>query len=136
MELVLSTALMLMILVTSNHANWYRWTGARVGVAMALVVSFASPLSSFGLDPARLLATDLATGLADAGWLNLLAPLLGMQLAVDAYRHLTGRHQVLCAKLAHNVEGRCIFRCQHPEQARAMARDALRQRIPEHPYHG
>jgi hypothetical protein len=80
------------------------------------------------MNPARLLAVDLANGLADAGWLNLLPPLLGMQLAVDAYRVLTRRQQVLCAKLAHNLEGRCIFRCQHPDQVRALARDALRRR--------
>jgi aquaporin Z len=129
-ELMLSAATMLMILLTSNHAHWYRWTGALYGLLVALVVTFVSPLSAFGMNPARMLATDLATGLADAGWLNLLPPLLGMQLAVDAYRYITGRQQVLCAKLAHNVEGHCIFRCQHPDQARAIARDALRQRAP------
>jgi hypothetical protein len=61
-------------------------------------------------------------------WLNLLPPLLGMQLAVEAYRVFTGRTQVLCAKLAHNTHGRCIFRCHHPYQARAQAMQALRRR--------
>ncbi|MEP6502462.1 MAG: aquaporin [Betaproteobacteria bacterium] len=127
-ELVLSAATMLMILFTSNHASWYRWTGALYALMVAAVVTFVSPLSGFGMNPARLLAIDLASGVVDAGWLNLLAPLAGMVGAVDAYRLLTRRKQVLCAKLAHNVKGHCIFRCQHPDQALALARAAVWRR--------
>jgi aquaporin Z len=127
-ELVLSAAAMLMILYTSNHASWFRWTGVLYGVMVAVVVACAAPLSDFGMDPARLLAVDVSGDIAAATWLNLLAPLLGMQIAVDAYRLFTGRSQVLCAKLAHNTHGRCIFRCQHPYQARALALEAIRRR--------
>jgi aquaporin Z len=125
--LALSAGAMLLILFTSNHASWFRWTGVLYGLLAMLVVGCAAPLSGFGMNPARLLAVDLSGDATLLGWFNLLPPLLGMQLAVEAYRLFTGRSQVLCAKLAHNTHGRCIFRCQHPYQTRALALAALQR---------
>ena len=127
-ELVLSGTAMLLILFTSNHARWFRWTGVLVGLLMTAIVASAAPLSDFGMNLARLLAVDAFGDLANVNWLNLLPPLLGMQLAVEAYRLFTGRSQVLCAKLAHNTHGKCIFRCQHPYQTRALAMAAIQRR--------
>ena len=127
-ELVLSGTAMLLILFTSNHARWFRWTGVLVGLLMMAIVACAAPLSDFGMNLARLLAVDAFSDLANVNWLNLLPPLLGMQLAVEAYRLFTGRSQVLCAKLAHNTHGTCIFRCQHPHQTRALAMAAIHRR--------
>ena len=126
-EFVLSGTAMLLILFTSNHASWFRWTGALYSLLVVAIVAGAAPLSGFGMNIARLLAVDASGNLASAHWLNLLPPLLGMQLAVEAYRLFTGRSQVLCAKLAHNTHGKCIFRCQHPYQARALAMEAIRR---------
>jgi aquaporin Z len=125
-ELVLAASAMLMILYTSNHTRWFRWTGWLFAAVVALIVACGAPLSGFGMNLARLLAVD-ASNLANANWFNLLPPLLGMQLAVEAYRLFTGRSQVLCAKLAHNTHGKCIFRCQHPYQTRTLAMEALRR---------
>lgn len=125
---VLAATAMLLILFTSNHASWFRWTGLVYGLIAVLVVACVGPLADFGMNVARLLAVDISGNLAAARWLNLLPPLLGMQLGVEAYRLLTGRSQVLCAKLAHNTHGRCIFRCQHPYQARALAMEAIKRR--------
>ena len=127
-ELVLSAMAMLLILFTSNHANWFRWTGLVYGLLVMLIVACAAPLSGFGTNVARLLAVDLSGDTGAVQWLNLLPPLLGMQLGVEAYRLLTGRSQVLCAKLAHNTHGRCIFRCQHPYQTRTLAMEAIKRR--------
>lgn len=127
-ELVLSAGAMLLILYTSNHEDWFRWTGALHALLIMLVAACAAPLSGFGMNLARLLAVDMSGDAAALDWLNLLPPLLGMQLGVEAWRLFTGRQQALCAKLAHNTHGRCIFRCQHPYQARALARTALRRR--------
>jgi aquaporin Z len=126
-EFVLSGSAMLLILFTSNHASWFRWTGVLYSLLVIAIVATAAPLSGFGMNIARLLAVDASGDLASANWLNLLPPLLGMQLAVEAYRLFTGRSQVLCAKLAHNTHGRCIFRCQHPYQTRALALEAIRR---------
>jgi aquaporin Z len=127
-EFVLSATAMLLILFTSNHASWFRWTGVIYALLVMLVVACSAPLAGFGMNVARLLAVDISGDVTVFQWLNLLPPLLGMQLAVEAYRLLTGRPQVLCAKLAHNTHGRCIFRCQHPYQARALAMEAIKRR--------
>ena len=127
-EFVLSAMAMLLILFTSNHASWFRWTGLIYGLLMMLLVACAAPLAGFGMNVARLLAVDLSGNIPALQWLNLLPPLLGMQAGVEAYRLLTGRTQVLCAKLAHNTQGRCIFRCQHPYQTRALAMEAIKRR--------
>ena len=127
-ELVLATLAMLLILFTSNHASFFRWTGVVYGVLVMLVVACVSPLAGFGMNAARLLAVDASGDPGLLRWLNLLPPLLGMQLAIEVYRLFTGRSQVLCAKLAHNTHGRCIFRCMHPYQTRALAMEALKRR--------
>jgi aquaporin Z len=111
-ELALSGAALLMILFTSNRAAWLRWTGGLYGLMVVLAAACAAPLSG---------------GVVALGWLNLLAPLLGMALAVEAYRLRTSRSQVLCAKLAHNARGHCIFRCRHPYRTRALAMAAIRR---------
>lgn len=132
-QFVLSATAMLLILFTSNHAAWFRWTGVVYGLLIVLIVACVAPLASFGMNVARLLAVDLSGDLGAAGWFNLLPPLLGMQLAIEVYRLFTGRSQVLCAKLAHNTHGRCIFRCMHPYQTRALAMEAIRRRSGERP---
>ena len=131
-EFVLSATAMLLILFTSNHASWFRWTGVVYALLVTLVVACSAPLASFGMNVARLLAVDISGDVTALQWLNLLPPLLGMLLGVEAYRLLTGRPQVLCAKLAHNTHGRCIFRCQHPYQARALAMEAIKRRADRH----
>ena len=127
-QFVLSASAMLLILFTSNHARWFRVTGVLYALLTMLTVACAAPLSGFGMNVARLLAVDMSGDVDAWHWLNLLPPLLGMQLAVEAWRLLTGRTQSLCAKLAHNTHGRCIFRCQHPYQTRALAMAAIRRR--------
>jgi len=127
-QFVLATVAMLLILFTSNHASFFRWTGVVVGLLVMLVVACVSPLAGFGINAARLLAVDVTSDLGPLRWLNLLPPLLGMQLAIEVYRLFTGRSQVLCAKLAHNTHGRCIFRCMHPYQTRALAIEAIKRR--------
>ena len=130
-QFVLATVAMLLVLFTSNHASFFRWTGLVYGVLVMLVVACVAPLAGFGMNAARLLAVDASGDLGLLQWLNLLPPLLGMQAAIEVYRLFTGRSQVLCAKLAHNTHGRCIFRCMHPYQTRALAMEAIKRRTGE-----
>lgn len=44
-------------------------------------------------------------------WVYLTAPLLGMLLAAECYVRLPGARRVLCAKLYHDHDKRCIFCC-------------------------
>jgi hypothetical protein len=61
----------------------------------------------------------LLIGLAMA----LTAPVLGMLLAAEVYVRRHGLHQVICAKLHHHNNKRCIFRhCgYHADRDRPLA---------------
>ena len=45
-------------------------------------------------------------------WVYFTAPPLGMLAAAEAYLRLPGAREVWCAKLHHDNDKRCIFRCQ------------------------
>ena len=80
------------------------------------------------MNPARTLASAVPSGVWDGLWIYFSAPLLGMLIAVDAYRLLTGRTGVICAKLNHITHRRCIFRhCGFKEHAIDIPRPAERR---------
>jgi hypothetical protein len=47
------------------------------------------------------------------GTVYFTAPPLGMLLAAQVYLWLRGTHAVFCAKLHHDNDKRCIFRCNY-----------------------
>ena len=113
-EFVISLTMMSMVLYTSNHPRLKPWTGAFSGLLIVAFVVFESPLSGFSMNPARTVASALPSGVWTSAWIYFVAPTLGMQAAIDAYRWATGRRHVICAKLAHDIEDvYCIFRCGH-----------------------
>ena len=109
-EFVISLGLMTMVLYTSNQVTLMRYTGLFSGLLVTLYISLEAPFSGMSMNPARTLATALPSGVKDGLWLYFVAPPLGMLLAVDVYRLITCRSEVLCAKLNHVTSERCIFR--------------------------
>ena len=103
--------MMLMILYTSNRLPLMRYTGLFAGVLIVLYVTAEAPLSGFGMNPARTVASALPSGNWRGIWIYFMAPVLGMLAAVDAYRIVTQDWGVICAKLNHNTHRRCIFHC-------------------------
>ena len=65
------------------------------------------------MNPARTFASALPAQLWTDYWLYLIAPLTGMLLAAECYVRTHGIHQVLCAKLHHHNNSRCIFHCRY-----------------------
>jgi hypothetical protein len=61
------------------------------------------------INPARTLASSLPGRIWFGWWIYLLAPTLGMWLAVDLHRLLTHRRPGCCPKLNHGTTRRCIF---------------------------
>ena len=51
-------------------------------------------------------------------------PRAGMLLAVEVYRLLRRTPEVICAKLNHHTQRRCIFRCGYAARGRRSAADA------------
>lgn len=112
-EFVIAFIMMMVVLLSSNHPRLNRYTGLFAGCLVMLYVTFEAPLSGFGMNPARSLASALPAQNWTAFWLYVLMPLLGMFSAAAVYQFLFGQGAVKCAKLHHHNHQRCIFRCQY-----------------------
>lgn len=114
-EIAMSFGLMLVVLVLSNHTMLNAWTGLVAGCLVAFYISVEAPLSGMSMNPARSFASALPAHLWTGFWIYLTAPLFGMLLASECYLRFRGAHRVLCAKLHHDNNRRCIFRCRYGE---------------------
>jgi aquaporin Z len=110
-ELLISFGLMATVLLTSNTYRLARYTGLLAGVLVATYISLEAPLSGMSMNPARSFGSALPARLWTALWIYFTAPPLGMLLAAEVYLRVKGAHKVLCAKLHHHNDKRCIFRC-------------------------
>lgn len=112
-ETIISFGLMLVVLVVSNRPSLNRWTGVFAGALVATYIAVEAPLSGMSMNPARTFASALPAQLWTDYWLYLIAPLSGMLLAAECYVRTNGVHRVLCAKLHHHNNARCIFHCRY-----------------------
>jgi aquaporin Z len=110
-EAGISFWLMLVVLIVSNQTKLNAWTGLFAGALVAIYIAVEAPLSGMSMNPARSFASALPAHLWTDFWVYLTAPLLGMLLAAECYIRFLGAHRVLCAKLHHRNDSRCIFRC-------------------------
>jgi aquaporin Z len=116
-EMTISFVLMLTVLSVSNTARLARFTPYFVGVLIATYITLEAPLSGMSMNPARTFGPALLGQIWNALWLYFTAPPLGMLLAAEVYLRVSrwrGAHAIWCAKLYHDHESRCIFRCAHP----------------------
>lgn len=115
-ELAISTVLMLVVLTVSNAPpRIARFTGVCVGFLVASYITLEAPLSGMSMNPARTLGSASGARYFEALWIYFSAPPLGMLLAAELYGRLRGLHTVRCAKLHHQNDKRCIFRCGYRE---------------------
>lgn len=110
-ELVISFGLMLVVLVVSNRQSLAPWTGLFAGLLVATYITVEAPLSGMSMNPARTFASALPGWLWSGFWIYVTAPPLGMLLAAELYLRMKGKGGVICAKLHHHNDKRCIFRC-------------------------
>jgi aquaporin Z len=120
-EVIISFGLMLMVLFTSNNQKLARLTGLFVGILVATYITLEAPLSGTSMNPARTFASAFPAQVWTAVWIYFTAPLLGMLLAAEVYVRLRGRKAVICAKLHHHSNKRCIFNCGYRAMRRAQA---------------
>ena len=76
---------------------------------MAAYITLEAPISGMSMNPARSFASALPAGQWMAFWIYLTAPVLGMLLAAEAHTRFNGAGGVMCAKLHHQNDKRCIF---------------------------
>ena len=112
-EVMISFGLMLVVLIVSNQPSLNRWTGVFAGLLVATYIAVEAPLSGMSMNPARTFASALSADVWTDYWLYLVAPFIGMLLAAECYVRTNGIHQVLCAKLHHHNNTRCIFHCHY-----------------------
>ena len=110
-ELLISFGLMSTVLIASNGDRLARFTGLFAGILVATYITVEAPLSGMSMNPARTFGSALPGQVWTALWIYFTAPPLGMLLAAEAYRRVKGAHAILCAKLHHQNDKRCIFRC-------------------------
>ncbi|WLI91159.1 aquaporin [Massilia sp. R2A-15] len=110
MEMLISAMLMGASLYASNQVRLMRYTGLICGVLIALFVTFEAPFSGMSMNPARSVGSALPSGIWTAMWLYFTAPIMGMGLGALVYR-ATGPAVVACAKLNHDTDAPCPFRC-------------------------
>lgn len=115
-EVAISFGLMLMVLYSTNSSRYSRYTGLFAGLLLAVYVTWESPFSGTGLNPARSFASALPSGIWTAGWVYFIAPVIGMLLAGEAFRWFPHGGKSRCAKLNHHTARRCIFRCGYREE--------------------
>src|SRR5271166_5321821 len=119
-EVFITFLLMTVILNVSNGRKLARFTGLAAGTMVMLFITFEAPLSGMSMNPARSFASDLVAMQWDGIWIYFVAPVIGMLTAAEVFVRTRGLHAVICAKLNHSGNARCIFRCGYmmmPAQA-------------------
>lgn len=127
-EAAISFGMMLLILAVANHPRFNRLTGVFAGILVFLYITFEAPLSGMSMNPARSLGPAILAQALDSMWIYAIAPLGGMLLAAEAFVRRHGVARVLCAKLHHPRDLRCIFKCRHHELALSSAVTTLAAR--------
>ncbi|HSA83031.1 MAG TPA: aquaporin [Geminicoccaceae bacterium] len=122
-EAAISFGLMSMILFATNTPRLMRLTGVFAGCLVALYITFEAPLSGMSMNPARTVASALPGALWQGLWIYFVGPIAGMLLAVEAYRLIRRTPEVICAKLNHHTQRRCIFRCGYDRVAGPVQAD-------------
>ena len=112
-EFAISFVLMSTVLIVSNTSRLNRLTGLFAGTLVMAYITLEAPLSGMSMNPARTFCSALSAQLWTALWIYFTAPPLAMLLAAELYLRLKGARAVLCAKLHHENNKRCIFRCNY-----------------------
>ena len=110
-EFGISFILMSVVLRVANTSQVARYTPLFAGALVATYITLEALLSGMSMNPARTFGSALAAQLWTSLWIYFTAPLLGMLAAAEVYRRQQGGHAVICAKLHHHNDKRCIFRC-------------------------
>ena len=110
-EILISFILMSVVLAVSNTKRLARWTGIFAGVLVATYITIESPISGMSMNPARTFSSAFGAHIWMSLWIYFVAPPAGMLLAAEVYRRLNVNRRIVCAKLHHHNNQRCIFRC-------------------------
>jgi aquaporin Z len=120
-EFLIACIQMTVVLTVSNTNRLARHTGIFAAILVATYISLESPISGMSMNPARSFGSALPARLWDSLWIYFTAPPLGMLLAAQVFVWARGAGGVICAKLHHANDKRCIFRCGYKVQTSKAA---------------
>jgi aquaporin Z len=122
-EIVITFILMTVVLNVSNSRKYARFTGLAAGTMVMLFITFEAPFSGMSMNPARSFASDFVGGQWQGLWIYFVAPVIGMMTAAQVFVRRRGLNSVICAKLNHTGNARCIFRCGYTMPAAQVPGD-------------
>jgi len=109
-ELVIALITMVVVLNLGSRPRLAPWTPYAVALLVAIWVTFESPLSGFGMNPARTIASALPADDWTAMWVYIVGPIAGMLGASQLFLWFGGfTNTRLCAKISHTW----TFFCAH-----------------------
>src|SRR5262245_28900817 len=111
-ELGIALITMTVVLNLASRPQLAPFTPYAVAVLVATWVTFESPYSGFGMNPARTVASALPADDWTAVWLYIVSPIAGMLIAAELFRAVgraPGAGRALCAKHYHDAR----FFCAH-----------------------
>lgn len=120
-ETAMAFGIMLMVLSALARARLMPFIGLFAGLVVAAYIAVLAPLSGMSINPARSFASALPALLWQHLWIYFTAPVIGMQLAVDALRLAGLGRRAFCAKLNHHPGYRCIHCGYTPNAAPTLA---------------
>ncbi len=126
-ELIISLLLMTVILFVSNSKSFPTLTGILAGILIATYITLEAPLSGMSMNPARTLGSALSSHVWKEWWVYFTAPPIGMLTAAELHLRLRGASGVICAKLHHQNNKRCIFHCGFRQTTTATSEEELIQ---------
>jgi len=92
-ELLIGFIMMTIVLQTGESKQGSRYTRPIAACLVCANVIIAGPISGFGMNPARSLASALPAGIFTGWWIYLFAPVLSMLTAAEFYKRLNRTKQ-------------------------------------------
>jgi len=94
-EFLIAFIMLSMVLFTSANKKWKRYTRIIAACLVCVYVELAGPVSGFGMNPARTLASAIPAHNYDAIWVYIIIPFAGMLLATECFLLIQSKQMAL-----------------------------------------
>ena len=85
-EFLIAFCMITMILTTSSHEKYKKYTQTLAGFFVCIYVIIAGPISGFGMNPARSFASAFPAHIYRDFWIYMIMPVAGMLSAAEIFR--------------------------------------------------
>lgn len=93
-EFIIALIMMTMVLFTSENDSLKKYTRVIAGCFVSLYVIMAGPISGFGMNPARSLASAFPANIYTAFWIYMIIPFAGMLAAAEFFVFIQRRKKL------------------------------------------